>query len=151
MAAKASSVLGIAVSSGKIGYVYFSGGELVDWGLSSIAARSPQAAQAKVRHWFETYMPDLIVTERLSPHTRKSGRTINNIHIIAKAAQLSDAHHIEVERIQTHSNKYVEAKALSETYTNIAPWTPQARKPWQSEPKTAVIFEALALVDQVKP
>ena len=150
MTSKHASTLSIAVSSGKIGYVYFADGELADWGLSSVAARSPEAAKAKVRHWIETYHPRLILTELLSLHTRKSGRTINNIRIIADAAQKSNAHHIEVERVQAHANKYQEADALCHNYPVIENWKPLPRKPWESEPKTAVIFEALALADQVE-
>ncbi len=144
------SSLTIAVSSGKIGYVYLCEGELFDWGLSSIAARSPEAAKAKVGSWIQTYNPDLIVTEKLTLQTRKSGRTISNLRIIAKLSDTSKAHHVEVEKIQTYPNKFKEADELCRRYPVIEGWKPHARKPWESEAKNTVIFEALALVDQLQ-
>ena len=150
MTPKHANTLAIAVSSGKIGYVFLTDGELRDWGLSSVAARSPEAAKAKVSHWIETYRPRLIVTEKLTLHTRKSGRTIRNINVVSDTAQKSDAHHVEFERLQNHDNKYQEADDLCRKYPVIENWKPRPRKPWESEPKTAVIFEALSLADQIE-
>ena len=145
-----SRALSIAVSSGKIGFVFFSGHELRDWGLSSVASRSPEAAEAKVRQWIKTYCPHLIVTEKLSSHTRKSGRTIANVQAVEAAAIASDAQHIAVEHIQRYANKYLEMNELVQKHPVLAPWLPTKRKLWESEDRRASIWEALALVEQAE-
>ena len=144
---KALNVLSVAVASGKIGYVFTSDGEVRDWGLSLVASRSPEAGQAKVNEWIEFYGPQLVITEKLSPHTRKSGRTIRNIEAVADAAQNADCHHIEVEHIQHHQNKYMEIEYLARKYPVLENWKVPPRKVWESEAKQTVIWEALAFVD----
>ena len=144
----ALNALSIAVASGRIGYVYLSDGEVRDWGLSAIAARSPAAAQVKVASLLRRYRPSLIVTEKLSLHTRKSGRTISNIEAVEEAVQSADAQHIAVEHVQHHANKYLEMDALAEKYPVLLPWKPKPRRLWESEDRRTTIWEALALVDQ---
>ncbi len=144
------NTLSIAVASGRIGYVYLADGEVRDWGISVVAARSPEAAQAKTNFLIRNYRPDLIVTEKLSPHSRKSGRTIQNVRIIEDVARSADAQHIAVEHIQHYANKYLEMEALAERYPVLKPWQPRPRKLWESEDRKTVIWEALALVDQVE-
>ena len=138
--------MAIAVASNKIGYVFMMDGEVKDWGLSSTAAKSPEAAVAKVKYWLDFYQPNLIVTEKLSPHTRKSGRTICNVNIIADMADKYDEHHIQVERVQTYPSKYDEIDDLAVRFSVLESWKPERRKPWQSEAKNTIIFEALALL-----
>lgn len=144
------NTLAIAVASGRIGYVYLTDGELRDWGISVVASRSPDAAKEKAEQLFRIYQPQLIVTEELTLHTRKSGRTIQNIQIIAEAAQKADAHHITVERVQHYANKYIEMKELAKKYSVLENWMPSKRKLWESEDRRATIWEALALQTHAK-
>lgn len=146
MKSKHAKSMAIAVASNKIGYVFMMDGEVKDWGLSSTAAKSPEAAVAKVKYWLDFYQPNLLVTEKLSPHTRKSGRTICNVNIIADLADKSDCHHIQVERVQIYPSKYDEIDALATRYPALKSWKPERRKPWQSEATNTIIFEALALL-----
>ncbi len=144
----APNTLAIAVASGRIGYVYLTDGEVRDWGISAVATRSPEAAKAKVEHLIRTYRPNLLVPEKLSPHTRKSGRTIRNIRIIEQAARDADSHHVAIEHIQHHANKYREMDALAKKYPVLAGWRPKPRQLWESEDRKTTVWEALALVDQ---
>ena len=143
-----SNTLSIAVASGRIGYVYLTDGEVRDWGISTVASRSPNTAKSKTDFLIQTYRPSLIITEKLSAHTRKSGRTIANVQAVEEAAQASDAQHIAVEHIQQHANKYLEMNALAEKHPVLAPWLPTKRKLWESEDRRSTIWEALALVEQ---
>lgn len=142
------NTLSIAVASGRIGYVYLTDGEVRDWGISTVATKSTNAAKSKTVFLIETYRPSLIVTEKLSAHSRKSGRTIANVHAVEEVAQGADAQHIAVERIQHHANKYLEMNALAEKHPVLASWLPAKRKLWESEDRRATIWEALALVEQ---
>ncbi len=145
---KHPNTLSIAVASGRIGYVYLSDGEVRDWGISNVAAKSSEAAKSKTDFLIENYRPDLIVTEKLSPHTRKSGQTIGNVQAVQEAAIASDAQHIAVEHIQHHANKYLEMNELAQRHPVLASWLPAKRKLWESEDRRASIWEALALVEQ---
>lgn len=126
------NTLSIAVASGRIGYLYLTDGEVRDWGISTVAAKSTGAAKSKTDFLIETYRPSLIVTEKLSAHIRKSGRTIANLHAVEETAQGADAQHIAVERVQYHANKYIEMNALAEKHPVLASWLPAKRKLWES-------------------
>jgi len=142
------NTLSIAVASGRIGYVYLTDGEVRDWGVSNTAARSSEAAHKKTKFLIETYRPDLILTEKLSVHTRKSGRTISNIQALEEVAIASKAQHVTVEHVQHHANKYMEMDALAKRYPVLAPWLPAKRRLWESEDRRTSIWQALALVEQ---
>lgn len=142
------NTLSIAVASGRIGHVYLVDGEVRDWGVSVAASKSPSAARAKTEALLDIYRPDLVVTEKLSDHTRKSGRTIANVQAVEEAVQRADAEHIAVERIQRYLNKYLEMNALAELHPILASWVPTKRKLWESEDRRASIWEALAFVEQ---
>lgn len=144
------NTLGVAVSSGRIGYVYMTDGEVRDWGVSVVASRSVEKAQEKITKLFALYHPQLIVTEKLSPHSRKSGRTIDLIHTVADLSDQSNAHHISVERIQTYANKYLEIEELARKHPVLANWKPPKRKLWESEDRRTSIWEALALVEAAR-
>ena len=150
MAHNRSDVLSIAVGSGKIGFVFISRGKVCDQGLSAKAASSPEAAAEKALEWIEFYQPQEIVVEALTPQTRKSGQTIQNIHAIDQMAHNIGLPVRGVERIQNHANKYDEIDALALQYPELEGWKPKRRQPWESEPKTTAIWEALALINQDK-
>jgi hypothetical protein len=142
------NTLAIAVASGRIGYVYLTDGEARDWGVSLVASRSPERAEAKVAELLSIYRPQLIITEKLSVHSRKSGRTIKVIEAVSRVAQADSAHHVEIEHIQQHPNKYVEMDALARRHPALEHWKPAKRKLWESEDRRTTIWHALALADQ---
>ncbi len=150
MISRPFAALSVAVGTGKIGYVFIVDGELMDWGLSQIAAKSKAQAAAKVREWVDFYAPSIIVTERLTLHTRKSGQTLLNIEAIEKLAQDSGIHHVDIERIQPFANKYEEIQALTKRYPQIANWAPKKRRLWESEHPNTVLFEALSFVGKIR-
>jgi hypothetical protein len=56
---------------------------------------------------------------------------------------------VAVARECCYANKYVEADALAERYPDIAAWKPKKRRFFDNEPRNTVLFEALALADEV--
>ncbi|WP_421726098.1 hypothetical protein [Bauldia sp.] len=52
--------MAVAAASQQIGFVFFIDGELVDWGLSAKASRSPKFAAAQLNRWIA----------KLGPHHR---------------------------------------------------------------------------------
>jgi len=150
MLPKPYTALAIAVGSGKIGYVFIIDGELSDWGLTQKHSKSPEKAVAKVKEWIDYYAPNIVITEKLTFQTRKSGRTVTNIQAISDLAERASAHHIEVVRVQWFDNKYEEIGALCERYPLIANLAPKKRRLWESEHPNTVIFEALSLVGEAE-
>lgn len=147
MITKPFKTLSVAASSGKVGFVLLIDDELKDWGLSIKASKSTGLAADKAKEWTDFYQPDVVITEQITKHSRKSQHNQQVIHAIARTAINSDAQHIEIERTQDYDNKYVEAQALAEKYPPIAKWCPKPRRLWEAEPKYMVLFEALSLVE----
>jgi hypothetical protein len=54
-----------------------------------------------------------------------------------------------VPREHRYPNKYAEADALVDRYPELAPWKPMKRRFYDNEPRNTVLFEALALADQI--
>jgi tRNA U34 5-methylaminomethyl-2-thiouridine-forming methyltransferase MnmC len=138
-------VLAIAVATGRIGYVYLIGDRLKDWGLSRKASKTPALAAAQTERWITELEPDVVVTEIIPKTSTKSFKTralITAIQTAAAKATLLDVH---LPRIQKHKNKYEEATHLAERYPELSLWVPKPRRIWEPEPRTTVLFEALAL------
>ena len=138
-------VLDMAVATGLIGYVFLVGDQLKDWGLSRKASRNPELAAVQANKWITDLKPDIVVTEKVPPHSSKSAKTrllIAAIQFVAAKASVLD---MFVSHTSAFKNKYEEAQHLGERFPEIAAWVPRARRIWEPEPKNTVLFEALAL------
>ena len=142
---KQLKVLAIAVATGRIGYVYLVGQRLMDWGLSRKASRDTQSASAQAKEWIAELEPDVVITQNVPKSSTKSVKTRALIEAITKVAR--DAHLLDVQVTKPHffKNKYEEAAALGERFPEIAIWVPKIRRLWEPEPRTTVLFEALAM------
>jgi len=67
----ALSVMAVAVASGKVGYVYVSGGTLQDWGITLKATRSNSDLVGFVQELINDLKPDVVVTEKRTTGCRK--------------------------------------------------------------------------------
>ena len=141
----ALKVLAIAVACGRVGYVFISGGQLLDWKMSRKAAQSPAKAVGIVQQWINDLKPDVVVTEKIHSAIKKGQRTQEIIVAIAAIAAHNYLLDISVQRTQEYTNKYEEAGVLVLEYPELKPWLPQKRRFFDNEPRTTVLFEALAL------
>ena len=91
------------------------------------------------------YQPQLLITERIGPHSRKKDVSRALVNAIWKAAQDAEIMWACVDRIQTYQNKYVEAEALAARFPELKEWLPKTRTLWESEPRRVIIFEALSM------
>lgn len=146
MALSEGTVLSIAVASGKIGYVFLIDGELCNWGVVTKASRSTTSAVTKLKSWLDYFEPDLVVMERLTPQTRKSGQTIKNIKAMQEQLQKRTVKLKLVERLHDYANKYDEASALAERFPKAKAWLVPPRKLWEAEHRHTLIWEALGSV-----
>jgi hypothetical protein len=142
-------VLAIAAATGRIGYVFFVGGELRDWKLSKKAAKNSELARAYADSWIETLHPHVVVTEDIQKHSSKGHKTRDLITAISDTAAEKDLLDVKVPRSSAFANKYEEAEALGEQFPEIAAWVPKKPPIWETEPHNTVYFEALALALQV--
>ncbi|MEQ8964879.1 MAG: hypothetical protein RID91_03570 [Azospirillaceae bacterium] len=139
-------VLTIAAANGRVGYVFLDDTVVLTWGLSRKASRGPDEAAARTAQWLETLRPDVVITEKITRRNRKGDRTKAVIAAIRSVAEMADVLAIEVARVQSHQNKFEEAVEIAAIFPELARLVPKYRKPWQTEPKTTVYFEAAALV-----
>ncbi len=141
----ALKVLSVAVASGKLGYVLMHGKRLLAWGASRKAARSPELAAKQIQTWINQYQPDVLVSEKPDPRTRKGRRTQLLMQAVSNTAAYNDLLDVCFTRRQTYQNKYVEAAALTDEYPELIPCLPRRRRVWEAEPRSTIYFEALAL------
>jgi hypothetical protein len=136
--------MGIAISSGKIGFAYLVDGELMDWGLSIKARRGAEAAFDKASDWIGYYQLELLVME--DPiESRKGPHALILQDAVLRAATAAKVEVVLLPRAQDSPNKYAEAMALAEEFPQLASWVPAKRRLWETEPRYIILFEALSL------
>lgn len=146
----ALSVLAIAVASGKIGHVYLSGGKLQDWGIAVQAAQSSGDLVGYVQDLINKLKPDALVTEKCDDGCRKGENTRSLISAVAELASHNPVLDVAVSRPRNYASKYEEAEALASQYPETAAYLPkQRRRIFDFEPRNMILFEALALADEV--
>lgn len=138
-------VLSFAAGSGKLGFVLFDDGKLIDWRMSKSASLSPDAAQRYARDRFAELMPDVVVTEDISRASHKGELTKAVVTAIAEVAAAKQILAVAIPRPRQFQNKYVEAAVLAERFPELQPWVPLPRRLWDGEPREVVYFEALVL------
>lgn len=142
-------VLGIAVASGRVGYVFLVDRKLYGWSISRQAAKSPQDAARRTKLWIERMRPNVVVTEQMTRGCRKGATSRAIIAAAAKVAAEEELFDIEVPRPKRFPNKFAEAEALADRYPELRPRLPKPRRLWDSEPRNITLFEALALALEV--
>lgn len=138
-------VLTIAAASGRVGHVLLEDMTVVTWGLSRKASRGEIEAATCAAAWIEWLRPDVVVTEKVLPRSKKSALTRSVIAAMSDVATRADLLHIAVARWQGYPSKFVEAEALARVHPELAHLLPRPRKLWDGEPRRTVYFEALAL------
>lgn len=142
-------LLAIATATGRVGYVFFVGRHLSDWRVSEKAAKSPTTAAGEAQKWINELRPDVMVTEKPGPRSRKDGKTLELTATIARTAAQNYLLDVSVERNPKRPNKYDEAKALADRYPEISAWLPKKRRFFDNEPRNIVLFEALMLAEAI--
>lgn len=138
-------VLAIAVGTGRLGYVFLHDGELVEWRMSKKANKSPEQARSYTKSLIERFKPDVVITEKVAKRSRKGEHAKRIIAAITRVAEKAKLLDIVTPRIQQYQNKYAEARAYAERFPVLKPQVPREPRIWQSEPRSTIYFEALAL------
>lgn len=145
------SILAISVASGKTGYVYVSGGKLQDWGISVKAVKTCNDLVGFVQDLINELRPDIVVTEDCTVSScRKGDNTKMLIQSIVDLASHNTVLDVSVPRPRTFQSKYEEAETLVKEFPEVAGYLPtQKRRIFDFEPRGMVLFEALALAQEV--
>ena len=138
-------VLTIAAASGRVAYVLLKDMHVSAWGLSRKASNGPDDAALCAARWIEWLRPDVVVTEKITKGSKKGARTRSVTSAITAVADRADILNVEVVRGRSYPSKYAEAHGLARDFPELAHLVPKRRKPWDTEPRTTVYFEALAL------
>ncbi|WP_299919336.1 hypothetical protein [uncultured Roseobacter sp.] len=147
---EALSVLAIAVASGKAGYVFLQDGKLQDWGITVKAVKSGTDLVGFVQGLINELKPDVVVTEHCGENCRKGKNSRSLIGSIAQLASHNMVLDVSVDRPRTYPSKYEEAEALAALHPEIAGYLPdRKRRIFDFEPRGMVLFEALALAEEV--
>lgn len=142
-------LLALAAATGRVGYVYLVGGRIKDWRISEKAAESPTAAAEEAQRWINELKPDAVVTETTEDAPRKGKKTKAIIRAMAMVAEHNYLLDVSVKRTRDHPSKYEEADELAVRHPEIAAWVPKKRRLFDNEPRSTVLFEALALAEAV--
>jgi hypothetical protein len=134
-----------AAACGRIGAVVLDGETLIDWRISGKAAESPADAASFAEQLFDTFAPEVVITEEPATARRKGKHSLTLTAAIMAAAAERQLMALSLPRRQLYPNKYAEADALVERYPELAPWQPRKRRFYENEPRNTVLFEALSL------
>lgn len=143
-------ILSIAVASGRAGYVFLQGSQLLDWGIAVKATKTGSEMMGFVQELINELKPDVVVTEKLTKACRKGKRAKELIGSIAALASHNMVLDVAVERPRTFPSKYEEAQHLARMHPEVAGYLPKRkRRLFDFEPRGMVIFEAIAMAEAV--
>ena len=138
-------VLGAAASFSEVAFVYFEAGDLRYWGIHRRTVRTFDKAFALALRWIGKYEPLLVIVPDYGEKSRKGARARALIDVVAAAADHTSIVCIRAERPRTTTNKYEEAALLAVIFPQLAPRVPPPRKPWDTERRGIILFEAVAV------
>lgn len=83
-------VISIAAATGKLGCVLMVGCKVECWKIFRRNKLGPYHATEQTQIWIKTLNPEALVTENVGWRSRKTRRTIRNIHAIEKVGRDAD-------------------------------------------------------------
>lgn len=133
----------------RVGAILIEGDQVKEWKMSTNAALDCAATKDFAHKMIHQWKPDVVVTERIDTAHAKGIHTKQVISVIASIAEQCPVLDISIKRVQLFDNKYEEAADMVMRYPILASIQP-IRRFFDCEPRSTVIFEALALVESVK-
>jgi hypothetical protein len=142
--------MAFAVAYRKVGVILLEGMELTYCDISTKAAKECGFTKKFAQDMIAMLKPDIVITEDIEAATHKGQHTKQVTSVIADIAENSDALDVSVARERRFKNKYEEAAHYVAKYPQLAPLEPKPRRLFDKEPRTTVIFEAVALAEAVR-
>ncbi|MEL6465496.1 MAG: hypothetical protein AAFQ58_11055 [Pseudomonadota bacterium] len=143
-------VLSLAVSSGRVGYVFLEGTQLLDWAVTTTVSGKATDLVAFVQELINTLKPDVVVTEKCDQNCRKGSRSRQLIASIAELASHNYVLDVAVSRPRVFQSKYEEAESAVGRHPDLIGYLPEKKRQFfEFEPRNMIVFEALALAEEV--
>jgi hypothetical protein len=143
------SVLSVAVSTGRVAYVYLEDHVPRRWGMSRKAAKDPCTAARIVGSWVDDLAPDLLVSENPERANRKGFGVRAILEVIGEVFEQAAGLNMCLTRVQPFENKFEEAQVLVRRYPMLKHLCPQKPPIWMPEPRNISYFEALSFAEQL--
>jgi hypothetical protein len=151
-------IVALVLRASRVGYAVFAGPkQLLDWGIHATPRERKkwESHEAKrIALLFTTFLPCVIVVKNTS---QKSGsrhsRSRSIRKLIMREAVLRGKPVVILKeddvrralRLLPASTKYDRAVLMASTFPELQWRLPRRRKPWESEPRSMLIFDAIAL------
>ena len=143
-------VLSVAVSTGRVGYVFLEGTQLLDWAVTTTVSGKATDLVAFVQELINTLKPDVVVTEKCDEKCRKGSRSRRLIASIAELASHNYVLDVAVTRPRVFQSKYEEAESAVTRHPDLIGYLPEKkRRFFETEPRNMIVFDALALAEEV--
>lgn len=143
-------VFSVAVASGRAGWVLLQGDQLIDWGILRDATKSSNELVGTIQALINRLTPDVMVTEQPRPGGRKGAKTRQLISAVTTLASHNSVLDVCVPRPRRFPTKFDEAVALAKRHPELAGHVPKhKRRCFDYEPRSMILFEALALAEDV--
>ncbi|MEO1346259.1 MAG: hypothetical protein AAFV74_19120 [Pseudomonadota bacterium] len=117
-------VLSVAVSSGRVGYVFLEGTQLLDWAVTTTVSGKATDLVAFVQELINTLKPDVVVTEKCDQECRKGSRSRRLIASIGELASHNYVLDVQVARPRVFPSKYEEAENAVRRHPDRPPFAP---------------------------
>lgn len=141
-------MMAIAARSGQLGVVCLIRHDLLHWEMTVKYARSPKLAAQYAQKLIDKYEPDIFVSEDPATATRKAKRTRKILEALNNVAEQGKAKAMQVERIQRHPSKHIEAVQIAKRHPALYRYVPPPRRVFDDEPRAYVLFEAVTLAEE---
>ena len=143
-------VLALEIRPRKAGFAVFEGAALQDWRVAGYGPASP--AMRRLGSLIDLHAPSIVVIRRRS-FLRKASAVANigrNIQQEA-ARRMIQFRPLDASAVRAlftdrgHRTKHEIASQIADWFPELAWKLPPKRKPWQSEPHNAALFDAVAI------
>lgn len=91
----------------------------------------------------------MVITEKFTPGSKKGDTTKELVAAIASIAAEMELLDVQVTHERVYQNKYQEAEAIAGRYPELLPWASKKRRFFENEPRSTVLFEAMALALEI--
>lgn len=142
-------ILAVAINQKRLGYVFFQGYELKEWRTMTKPSHSRAEAAGALQRLINDFKPNILITERPDAKICRSPSVLALKNALSRTAAHNYVLDVAIKREYVFANKYEEAMALSDLYPAIRPWVPPKRRAFDHQPPRLILFDALALANQV--
>lgn len=147
-------ILALTIRASRLGFVVFAGPkQILDWGTYSIPRSGRSAARSlrRILSLLTSFTPSVIVVKMSRRKRDVNARFANWLfRFIVRQAKLRSILVVPINettikvafRLLSGNSKYDRARVVVSVFPELAWKMPLERKPWESEPRAMMVFDA---------